>query len=527
MGPIVRGVAAVIGLARESYVNRDKSREVGKGSVETSIQEIQVSKDPTAHGNSEFEGADTLADKTATVKLGEDRAGSKRPGKVNNGDDVKTGWPDTGDTADEEALPIYGSWELDEAQDTVAESAPKVVQGKVVGSLTILPQSEIPQLAEKFAATYPLQNDTPTPRLDCSVIIPQRRPDSRKRGFIRAYAPVLAAKGISEEIFLDFISTFNVASQANPLLNAINLASFATLALPPGIGIAVAEAIRLVVDVGIEVQSRYRTNSFLDKINKLWFLPRGLVCFPMIWKPSVSSLITNVAMDNTAAEQSESLNVDKKAIDKFKGGASTSRGNVQFPDAAPLTFPILNDVADSTDQTNRTIKERLKRSVQSNNDYFDRRAQAKYAMLNPESGLSNLGVRPEFKSRYSDPSHPAASGSLLGLITGGAISTGNRRLLRRQNQKGGLTSLIAPDFVVGGNFFDKSGGNATAVADFMRDIKLTNVIRTMRGKVSDIIAFRHRHSPCSDLTTSVASTLSRHRRCTDSRGDSGGAATSP
>lgn len=287
---------------------------------------------------------------------------------------------------------------------------------------------------------------------------------------------------------MDFISTFNIASRANPLLNAINLASFSAHALSPGIGIAVSEAIRLVVDVGIEVHSRYRTNSFLDKINKLWFLPRGLVCFPMIWKPSVSSLITSVAIDTTAAEQSETFNVDQKTIDKFKGGASTSRGNVQFPDASPLVFPLLDDLDEATDPTNRTVKEKLKNTVMSTNDYFDRRAQAKYAMLNPHSGLSNLGVRPEFKSRYSDPSHPAASGSLLGLITGGKYSTANFRLQRRQNQADRVTSPLALGTMIGGSFFDKSGKNSAAVVDFMRDIRLTNVVRTLRGKVSDTSA---------------------------------------
>lgn len=302
---------------------------------------------------------------------------------------------------------------------------------------------------------------------------------------------MLEIKGISQDIFLDFTATFNVASQGNPLLHAINLASFSAHALPPGIGIAVAEAIRLAVDVGVEVHSRYRTNDFLDKINKLWFLPRGLLCFPMIWKPSVSSIITSVAIDTAAAEQSEGFDIDKRTIDRFKGGAGTSRGNVVFPDAAPLTFPILDECADSTDEKSRSIKARLAESMRTTNDYFDRRAQVKYCMRNPDSGLSHLGVRPEFKSRYSDPSHPAASGSLLGLVTGGAISTGNRRLQLRQNQRGGITSPLAPGAVIGSTFLNKSGTqvNATAVADFMCDIRLSNVIRTMRGKVGDNLIY--------------------------------------
>lgn len=50
-------------------------------------------------------------------------------------------------------------------------------------------------------------------RLPYPVIIPQRRPGAKKRGFVRAYAPVLADCGISQDVFLKFISDFHKASQ--------------------------------------------------------------------------------------------------------------------------------------------------------------------------------------------------------------------------------------------------------------------------------------------------------------------------
>jgi hypothetical protein len=50
-------------------------------------------------------------------------------------------------------------------------------------------------------------------RLPCPVIIPQRRPGAKKRGFVRAYAPVLADCGISQDVFLKFISDFHKSSQ--------------------------------------------------------------------------------------------------------------------------------------------------------------------------------------------------------------------------------------------------------------------------------------------------------------------------
>jgi hypothetical protein len=40
-----------------------------------------------------------------------------------------------------------------------------------------------------------------TTSLPCRVIIPQRRPRKKNRGFVRAYAPVLADFGISQDLF--------------------------------------------------------------------------------------------------------------------------------------------------------------------------------------------------------------------------------------------------------------------------------------------------------------------------------------
>lgn len=37
----------------------------------------------------------------------------------------------------------------------------------------------------------------------------------------------------------------------------------------------------------------------------------------------------------------------------------------------------------------------------------------------------NQGPEPKFTSRYADPTHPAASGDLFGLVTGGLITRGN------------------------------------------------------------------------------------------------------
>ena len=60
---------------------------------------------------------------------------------------------------------------------------------------------------------------------------------------------------------------------------------------------------------------------------------------------------------------------------------------------------------------------------------MDRRVNATYNAENPNSSLST--GTPEFKSRYADPNHPASSGSLISLVTGGKVDP---RGTRRQNQ---------------------------------------------------------------------------------------------
>lgn len=54
---------------------------------------------------------------------------------------------------------------------------------------------------------------TQTPQLPCPVIIPQRRPRFKERGFVRAYAPLLAEKGIKQEVFLQFLESLDKSAE--------------------------------------------------------------------------------------------------------------------------------------------------------------------------------------------------------------------------------------------------------------------------------------------------------------------------
>ena len=123
MGPIVRGIASAIGLARESYLNGKES--TGKAAmVESSVTEVDASPTNPPGVNPEFKDTDGLTRDMATVDLKHGNLPSPR--NLDSQDDVKTDWPDTPSPREEEALPVYGSWEFDEAQEEVAESQPEV-----------------------------------------------------------------------------------------------------------------------------------------------------------------------------------------------------------------------------------------------------------------------------------------------------------------------------------------------------------------------------------------------------------------
>jgi hypothetical protein len=84
----------------------------------------------------------------------------------------------------------------------------------------------------RFHPPPPYSKYPTTGNLPCPVIIPQRRPRDWKRGFMRAYAPVLGDCGVSQDMFLDFLKTFDAVNKQLPLLQVINAAAFHVIPLP-------------------------------------------------------------------------------------------------------------------------------------------------------------------------------------------------------------------------------------------------------------------------------------------------------
>lgn len=90
------------------------------------------------------------------------------------------------------------------------------------------------------------------------VVIPQRRPGNKQRGFMKAYAPILSQCGISQEHFHEFIIALNKAIQVSKWLAAVQVAAFGASFVPNQISMGATAAVQLVSAVAARAQIRWK-----------------------------------------------------------------------------------------------------------------------------------------------------------------------------------------------------------------------------------------------------------------------------
>ncbi|KAH7409331.1 hypothetical protein BKA64DRAFT_742453 [Cadophora sp. MPI-SDFR-AT-0126] len=308
------------------------------------------------------------------------------------------------------------TWALDDAQE---KEAPVAAPAKT--------KKEIKERdTNKIIASYfrrhpaPEQKDGKYPiiqKLPLPVILPQKRPKDRSRGFVKAYAPVLKHSGIDQATFLDFLETFEQGIRASPWLEAINLVSLAALSLPIPEAIAIDIACMVVIETATSVQTRTRGNDLLSKFNEEFFQPRGLFGLLMTSKAeNASKGEEELAISSIVSRARISLYEDKVAQRARNLRRSDGSTNT-IPEAAPLIFPGLDELSQKTDEKSKKKKDSLTSASEFVNNYLDKRAGVKH----PDSTLTQ--PKPVFKSRYADPTHPAASGNFRALLTGGKSVT--------------------------------------------------------------------------------------------------------
>ncbi|KZF24326.1 hypothetical protein L228DRAFT_237267 [Xylona heveae TC161] len=450
---LVRGVAGGIGLASESI---------------SAYKENKNSK--KAQGDTREEPSET---------------GIEYP------EDKKEGFnPEDDDPVEE--VDDEQQWALDEAQDELtADRSPPPL------SKATTEEPSAPDLAEALVRQYPMHElkelEVPPPSyaeasetgaspskpvssrpmLPYPVVVPQRRPKARARGFIRAYPPILEEFDIDQKAFLQFIDGANKLALQSQWMQAINLASLATIPLPFGIGVAISIAVQMATDVATEMHGRSRTNSYIAKLNKEFFGPRGLFCLVMTYKPnsadpfallrtgsgggSSSNFDLNSTISNTLAGSQETANFMKK----LKTNLSASQGKTYggqlemlFPETAPLIYPELDKLVQKDDAETLRKRDKLLKGKEFTAKYVDKRATARFIAQNPESALAQNTPTPQFKSRFSDPNHPVNSGSLVSLLTGGYVnppSLQQRRQARMESayygRGGGLGGRRGPGLI--------------------------------------------------------------------------------
>lgn len=358
VGMLVRGIAAGIGLASESYQHRKEKKASNK----------QAERDDENPATAELDGRELQHDAQLSQQM-------------------------------DEAV-----WELDEAQDQVTNHPPRPLAGT---------EEEPAELADSFIVAHPHPPPYSSGQLSLPVVITQRRPGSRTKGFARAYSPLLADVGIDQTTFLDFLDKLNESIAPSPWIQAINLASFVGQAVPEPFTIMISIAVKKAADAAGELHSRSKTNRFLDRVNESFFAPRGLVALVMTWKPGQKDMITRAEFDMQSSITKASNNSESRRMFESSSGATL----FEWPETAPLVFPALDELADADAEAEK--QSAVKRHGKFVGEYMDKRARAKWAGENPDSNLANATGKEKFTSRYADPNHPASSGDPIALLTGG------------------------------------------------------------------------------------------------------------
>lgn len=248
LGKVVGGVAAGLGLVSEG-ISAKKKHSAAKRLAAQGTDAEEVSS--TGEGS---------RDATRSINSGK----SAEAKGTAESDDAENPLP--GPPSYEEALEYdEEQWDLDDAQHDLklplpGEPTSRRAEDEPATAPTEKPIQNVHKLTDAFIAKHPVpEYIAEAEKIGLPVVLPQRRPKDRHRGFIRAYAPVLEAKGIDQEIFLEFIETFDKASRASPWIQAINLANFATIPLAPPFSSLVSIGIKMAVDTATEMHSRRRS----------------------------------------------------------------------------------------------------------------------------------------------------------------------------------------------------------------------------------------------------------------------------
>ena len=240
MGRLVKLIGSGIGLASEAMAARKQSSQpsssanTGESSSSAAQRGPAFDEAPPQYVEVPDNEADQLIASGKAVPADHK---NEKGGLHEHDDDV------TSEEGDEE------QWALD---DAVEEQSPSEEE----------PAQDANLVTDAFMRNHPppayAAGRQVAGRLPCPVILPQRRPRDKTRGFVRAYAPVLEDCGVDQATFLGFLKTFHDASKASPWLNVVNAAAMGAGMAPSAIAMGVSIAVQVVTRTAMEVQARTR-----------------------------------------------------------------------------------------------------------------------------------------------------------------------------------------------------------------------------------------------------------------------------
>ncbi|KAJ6032594.1 hypothetical protein N7540_003326 [Penicillium herquei] len=417
---IARGLAKGIGLVSEAiHDSRDKSSTTSTPrslSIQEQSTEDIITHDGIAHTRSVDVASNPVNEKELTTSANE-----------------KLGLDSDSSDSDNDLDQDEAIWYLDEsARDMTPPPSYTEIEAP---SPAADDTEEIKQSKEEamVRAVVQLAGPISGKRIPCPVIIPQRRPGAKDRGFVQTYAPVLAECGIGQDAFLGFLDTFHKASKASRWLEVLYLGANVVGFVPETAAQITGILLSFAVGTARELQTRTRRNNYLDKVNQDLFMPRGLFAMVMSFKDKVPSQGTSNSVRGKTVVSSQLLDISETAVkystldpetSKFKRNlrlaSGVTHGEIGLPESAPLVYPNLDQAALGNASETSRIPSRGGNSWVS--DYFDRKAQSEFEYRHPGSVLAvPESQRKKFASRYNDPDHPVNNGRLISVITGGRI----------------------------------------------------------------------------------------------------------
>ena len=206
MSHLVKLVGSGIGLATEVVAARKSS------STAQSNGSSPAAQGPPMDGQTE-QGIGNLPDNKADELFAKSQAVTAEHNRYRT-DDKQTAAHYSAEEKDEE------DWEIDdaaekEARETTPGAEIEVPSGDIPSGATER-KAYVDKIVRSFIAQHPPPSQTRgISKLPCPVIIPQRRPRNKSRGFVRAYPPVLSSCGINQAAFLQFVKSLHQASKVS------------------------------------------------------------------------------------------------------------------------------------------------------------------------------------------------------------------------------------------------------------------------------------------------------------------------